>query len=1523
MLMLCLTSVNIGPFNLKAEETDTFSPEISSVDADPGTVGYGFNVTIGPSVTDNMSGVNLVKVNITFPDNTYGNYTMNKTGGDTYEYILSDTWQLGQYNYTIWTIDNASNANISSQHSFNVSAQATISVCTVKDSYGDNEFINITDPPSYDPPLIGYELLDGDVLHIWNSYNSYYFNTSSGIQLTNHYGEYWSHNVLMLGYYNNDQWNLIYRTDGLSGFNKDIDTDNETYVNATLWKELTYGGYDFRLAVRYHLGVDDSDLTVIPYIKNLGQAIPYTLGFGWEIKDIKIADTYENDTIRLFNGADWVNYSLDQTLDNSYTNMDYNTTFILEGLNEGKYFRRTLYLRWNHTLDYLLKVKSRTGQYNAPVTVFIKIGTLAQNQEKYTMMNWLDSDDWLGLDSRNYHSCCGYEGPYGPAAALDGIDVWTHLSTEDHWLVIDLKKAYNIKKVRGRSDTGNDPTSVDIYISDDPNNWGSAVQTGITTWQDTSNWAEVNITDTVGRYVNISITSTEGGASTDYLEFGGIPTPMTILDVYGEVLSNVTYYFNSYDNNVDWATNPSYMVDGSTSNYASTGVGGDVERCNGNTCSGTNLGSIFKVEMRGYGYYSNDQHDIILMPVFGGLPGSEYTYETTSTVGWSPWFNITDDDSAPSSWSWSDVTNLDCDVTAELKQGAGPQFTLYCSKVEIRVTYDPVPEISNPYPSDGSTGISLTPTLNITISDAYGECMNITWLSNSSGSWQAFGTNNSVGNGTYHQNFSNATENGKWWYWKVNVSDGPSYNVSSVYKFYTGYETKIENTGSTNISGYLSIQVQYYCDPLDKWVVADDTINEATPRTINAGGQLALDTIFNGLVNTSNLSYGNGTYRVYVAFRDPDGNVLKCDNEDAMEGNFEVKIARPLYGWFKLFADDGFGKASNLFTRGITIYKDEMYIGTENHNKSKLNLKDLLCNGFLAGTSITMANGSYKNIEDIEVGDIVKACDIGNGSYINANVTVVFNYTSEWLPDNYLKFNNQLCVSPNHLLYVNSTLVKAEETQVGDYFTDVNSSNVTITSTANMSEKPSGLYNFLIAVNGSEEPLLPSNLTYFAEDVQVYPWGSSNISDYCCNWGFPIITLFKLGAGHVATSFLTWLVCAISDGCELWKYNYTTKEWTELIGNTTGDSDLYSGFGDHRNCGVGDMVEFNGKLYVGTGHNKGCEIWQYDGSSWEQVVGENDTASIGRGFNDPFNSIAATMEVFENSSGVTHLYVGTINFNWGPNGFCQIWRTADGENWYNVVDKGFRDNGAESDVKNAYLWSMEVFQDKLYAGTFNIPYPDIMPFHHRGCQLWRTDTGNACEWEKVTLPGGNYGNGFGEDKNYGIRKLVKWGNNLYVGVAASAVQFVTKKALEIWKYNGTNWTCIVGNDTGAPEDEKWYDGFGDYYNKYPWSMVVAKDTLWIGTLNHRLKVNLTKPFVHMLSKGCEVWCYNGTDLIASVEDVNGEEDNGFGQWFNRGARSMIEYPVGSGNVVVGTMTVNNPLDKDVEEEGCEIWMWHP
>jgi hypothetical protein len=294
--------------------------------------------------------------------------------------------------------------------------------------------------------------------------------------------------------------------------------------------------------------------------------------------------------------------------------------------------------------------------------------------------------------------------------------------------------------------------------------------------------------------------------------------------------------------------------------------------------------------------------DTILRPVFNGTTdGTNINYETPPDFGepvWSPWFDITNDPNAPTSWSWTDVDNLDCDV--ESSPGM-PGFTLYCSKVEIQVIYTPYtpPGISNPYPSDGATGISIVPMLNITVSDAGGDSMNITWLSNSSGSWAAFGWNNSVSNGTYHQTMSNASVNGQWWYWKVNVSDGTNYTESSVYKFYTGYQSKIVNTGSTHIKGSLLMQVQFYNTSNSAWVVADDTINDSSLRTIywnDTGGTpgqhiLALDTIFNGLVNTQDLSeLGNGTYRIYAAFRDSEGNILKCNDETELLAIYEFEI---------------------------------------------------------------------------------------------------------------------------------------------------------------------------------------------------------------------------------------------------------------------------------------------------------------------------------------------------------------------------------------------------------------------------------------------------------------------------------------------------------------------------------------------------------------------------------------------------------------------------------------------------------
>ncbi len=93
-------------------------------------------------------------------------------------------------------------------------------------------------------------------------------------------------------------------------------------------------------------------------------------------------------------------------------------------------------------------------------------------------------------------------------------------------------------------------------------------------------------------------------------------------------------------------------------------------------------------------------------------------------------------------------------------------------------------------------------------------------------------------------------------------------------------QSKIKNTGPTAIKGYLLIQVQYYNSAQGTWIVDKDTINETSPRTLSSstGSQLALDTIFNGHVRASDLTHGTGTYRVYTAFRDPNGNVLKTSS---------------------------------------------------------------------------------------------------------------------------------------------------------------------------------------------------------------------------------------------------------------------------------------------------------------------------------------------------------------------------------------------------------------------------------------------------------------------------------------------------------------------------------------------------------------------------------------------------------------------------------------------------------------------
>ncbi len=154
-------------------ENDSTPPSITNVTATPYIIGLGSNVTISANITDNQSGVNTVEVHINPPSelSQATNHTMVQVNNHSYQYVFNDTWLTGQYNYTIWATDFSNNTASSTGNHFHVSANAIISIATLKDSYRGTEYINITDPPN--PPenltVTGRGLT-------WNTY----YNASSG-----------------------------------------------------------------------------------------------------------------------------------------------------------------------------------------------------------------------------------------------------------------------------------------------------------------------------------------------------------------------------------------------------------------------------------------------------------------------------------------------------------------------------------------------------------------------------------------------------------------------------------------------------------------------------------------------------------------------------------------------------------------------------------------------------------------------------------------------------------------------------------------------------------------------------------------------------------------------------------------------------------------------------------------------------------------------------------------------------------------------------------------------------------------------------------------------------------------------------------------------------------------------------------------------------------------------------------------------------------------------------------------------
>ena len=141
----------------------------------------------------------------------------------------------------------------------------------------------------------------------------------------------------------------------------------------------------------------------------------------------------------------------------------------------------------------------------------------------------------------------------------------------------------------------------------------------------------------------------------------------------------------------------------------------------------------------------------------------------------------------------------------------------------------------------------------------------------------------------------------------------------------------------------------------------------------------------------------------------------------------------------------------------------------------------------------------------------------------------------------------------------------------------------------------------------------------------------------------------------------------------------------------------------------------------------------------------------------------------------------------------------DNKYWEQVVDKGF------GDKNNVYIWSMKKFNGFLYIGTIN----DV-----KGCQIYRSESGNKGTWKQVNESG--FGHGL---DSAGARNMIVYKNLLWVVTSSWRI------GTQVWITNGEE------NKNGLLNWEKANkNGFGDGKNvPSSRSICVYKNKLYVGS----------------------------------------------------------------------------------------------
>ena len=289
-------------------------------------------------------------------------------------------------------------------------------------------------------------------------------------------------------------------------------------------------------------------------------------------------------------------------------------------------------------------------------------------------------------------------------------------------------------------------------------------------------------------------------------------------------------------------------------------------------------------------------------------------------------------------------------------------------------------------------------------------------------------------------------------------------------------------------------------------------------------------------------------------------------------------------------------------------------------------------------------------------------------------------------------------------------------------------------------------------------------------------------------------------------------------------------DWQEVAADMAGnpfddqqreESPPGSGVFLFQNDHVDSLAEFHGYLYASTanggGTHQGIQLYRSASGaphSWQNVL----EGTAGAGFGDLQNTNFKDITVFT-VQGQAWLCGGTGNDATG----AEIWCSLDGLNWVQKNQDGF---GSYDSRHYPRIWSMEVFNDHLYAST-------ECSEHHGPCTgaIFRTDgapSASGWQWERVFQPQLPCT----EKEAYlcRVNLLGILDGELYSGFAADETGARVYRTRD-----GLSWHPVIAAGFGDAHNRRFTTDAATLYN----------GLLYLATNNERT--------------GCEVWRTDGTD----------------------------------------------------------------